>query len=101
MTSKISGLPPLAAPPETLLAGARREGYASTAPATSTQRAGDQVELTAPARLLSESASGSADAPVDLQRVARLRDAIADGSYRVDAERIAQRLLGNDGNERE
>ena len=36
---------------------------------------------------------GDADAPVDSHRVEKLRQAIADGSYRVDADRIAGKLL--------
>ena len=52
----------------------------------------DQLTLTAAARSLLE-AGRETSTPVDEARVAALREAIADGSYRVDAGRIAERLL--------
>ena len=85
MTSKINSLPPIATTPELAPVGARRAGPAakdSITPET------DSLELTASARTL-----GDADAPVDAHRVEKLRQAIADGSYRVDADRIAGKLL--------
>jgi negative regulator of flagellin synthesis FlgM len=48
----------------------------------------DSLQLTPSARTL-----GDAEAPVDSHRVEKLREAIADGSYRVDADRIAGKLL--------
>jgi len=85
MTSKINSLPPIATTPELAPVGARKAGPAAKdaiAPET------DSLELTASARTL-----GDADAPVDSHRVEKLRQAIADGSYRVDADRIAGKLL--------
>ncbi|MCC5869992.1 MAG: flagellar biosynthesis anti-sigma factor FlgM [Gammaproteobacteria bacterium] len=52
----------------------------------------DQVTLTAAARSLLE-AGRETNAPVDAARVAALREAIADGSYRVDAGRVAEQLF--------
>jgi negative regulator of flagellin synthesis FlgM len=85
MTSKINSLPPIATTPELSAVGARKAGPAAkdaTLPET------DSVELTPSARTL-----GDADAPVDAHRVEKLRQSIADGSYRVDADRIAGKLL--------
>jgi len=48
------------------------------------------LKLTPSARVLGE---GAAEAPVDAHRVEKLRQAIADGSYKVDADRIAGKLL--------
>jgi len=50
----------------------------------------DSLQLTPSARVLGE---GAAEAPVDVHRVEKLRQAIADGSYRVDADRIAGKLI--------
>lgn len=58
-------------------------------------RAGDSVQLTASARALG-AASRSADAPVDTKRVERIRQAIADGTYKVDAQRVADRIISLD-----
>lgn len=63
-------------------------GRAAAAPA----QAGDQVRLTESARAIG-AATRAADAPVDAQRVERVKQAIADGTYKVDAQRIADRLI--------
>ena len=55
---------------------------------------GDQVTLTEAARRLSElTQTVTAQPVVDRTRVDEIRAAIADGSYRVDPEQIAARLL--------
>lgn len=56
-------------------------------------KADDQVRLTDSALALQQAARAG-DAPViDSQRVERLRQALADGSYKIDAGRIADRML--------
>jgi len=52
----------------------------------------DQVRLTESARAIG-AATKAADAPIDTQRVERVKQAIADGTYKVDAQRIADRLI--------
>lgn len=85
MTSKINSLPPIATTPEPGAPGARKAGPAAKdAIAADT----DSLQLTPSARTL-----GDADAPVDSHRVEKLRQAIADGRYRIDADRIAGKLL--------
>jgi negative regulator of flagellin synthesis FlgM len=55
---------------------------------------GDRVTLTDTARRLSELTSTVSEQPaVDTQRVEQIRQAIQDGSYRVNPERIAERLI--------
>lgn len=85
MTSKINSLPPIATTPELASVGARKAGPAAKDAISSDT---DSLQLTASARTL-----GDADAPVDSHRVEKLRQAIADGSYHVDADRIAGKLL--------
>lgn len=59
------------------------------APAT-----GDTVELTSSARLMSRLEEAVAAAPVvDGARVKSLQDAIAAGTYVVDADAIAERMI--------
>ncbi|MBA2079184.1 flagellar biosynthesis anti-sigma factor FlgM [Rhodanobacter sp. PCA2] len=55
-------------------------------------RADDQLKLTDSAKALQQAARTDAT-PVDSQRVERVRQALADGSYKIDANRIADRLL--------
>jgi negative regulator of flagellin synthesis FlgM len=87
MPSKINSLPPIGSTPDVPAIAARKaESPKKDAIATDT----DSLELTPSARALGES---GADAPVDVHRVEKLRQAIADGSYRVDADRIAGKLL--------
>ena len=87
MTSKISGLPPISTTADvSAVSGKKAEAAKKESVVTDT----DSLELTSSARALSD---GSADAPIDSQRVEKLRHAIADGSYRVDADRIAGKLL--------
>ena len=54
-----------------------------------TRASTDQVSLSGPARALAV----SADAPINMNKVAEIRQKIADGSYRIDAARIADSLL--------
>lgn len=56
--------------------------------------AGDTVELTHSARLMSQLEDAVAGAPVaDAGRVKSLKDALAAGTYAVDADRIAERMI--------
>lgn len=56
--------------------------------------AGDQVTVTDGARQLTELVSAAAAEPgFDQARVDALRQAIEDGSYRVDAQRLAASLM--------
>lgn len=63
--------------------------------ANKTLLAGEFVQLSKDARQLQNVAEKIAHQPsVDSERVAQLKQAIADGSYQIDNERVASRLLG-------
>jgi negative regulator of flagellin synthesis FlgM len=71
---------------------------ASANPTAATSAAPDagveRVTLTEAARaLLTSRAPTNSDSPVDANRVAALRQAIADGTYTVDAGRIAAGMI--------
>ncbi len=53
----------------------------------------DQLKLTDSALALQEAARPGDTAAVDPQRVEQVRKALADGSYKIDASRIADRML--------
>jgi negative regulator of flagellin synthesis FlgM len=87
MSSKINSLPPISSSPDVPAIAARKTDASKKdviAPET------DSLKLTPSARVLGE---GAAEPPVDAHRVEKLRQAIADGSYKVDADRIAGKLL--------
>ena len=72
-----------AAPPK-----ARHQAAAAAAPAASA--AGDaSVSM----HLQQAGPLGAATAPFDSQRVAEIRQAIVDGRFQIDAEKIASRLI--------
>jgi len=57
--------------------------------------AGESVQLSKDARQLQNVADKIAHQPsVDSERVAQLKQAIADGSYQINNERVASKLLG-------
>lgn len=56
------------------------------------------VSLSSRAQLMSKLASQLSSTPeVDADRVAEIRKAIAEGSYKMNAEHIAERMLDQDG----
>lgn len=95
MTTKIDGMPPAArltdtaAPSASPRAGAdRSEPIGAVAPADSLRLTGEAAGLQALEREM-----GAAPAGIDAARVNQVRAALADGSYRIDPQEIANRLL--------
>lgn len=81
-------------------AGARRSEAAKAASSQTQARkaetpsSADTVSITPSALLMAKLGEVVRNAPVvDNERVAALKDAIASGTYQVDAQRVADRLL--------
>jgi negative regulator of flagellin synthesis FlgM len=70
---------------------AQVEGDRRTAQLESPARQ-DSVSLTQSAQQLSQAQRRSTDAPVNQERVERIREAIANGDYRIDPDRLAQNI---------
>ena len=69
----------------------------ASAPAAALPADGDSVDLTDGARQLQDLQAAVAATPVvNSDRVAALREAIANGSYPIDPQRIADGLLAQD-----
>ena len=97
MNHKIQGVPPAiargveagAGTPARGLAGAERSQPVEASPAIDSMRlTGEATGLQALQREI-----GSAPASIDVEKVNQVRAALADGSYRIDAQQIADRLL--------
>ncbi|WDY59447.1 flagellar biosynthesis anti-sigma factor FlgM [Pseudomonas sp. PSKL.D1] len=72
---------------------AEKTGETSEAPKSATA-SGEAVTLSQEAQQLQKISDKLRDQPVvDSARVAQLKQAIADGSYKVDAGRVASKLL--------
>ncbi len=95
MTHKIDGGLPPSRPADLATAGtAQRAGGDRTQPVAA-PTASDNMTLTGEAAGLQalQRELGGAPAGLDVARVNQVRAAIADGSYRVDPEQIATRML--------
>lgn len=95
MADKIDGISRQTSVPNTE-GRARPQGADGSRGAAKSQAApgGDQVSLTDSARLLQKLGESVADTPVvDSQKVDSIKQAIADGSYQIDAGSIADKLL--------
>jgi len=58
---------------------------------------GDEVQITSVATQLATIGQGLSDSsPIDEGRVARIRQALADGSYKISGQQIASGLLQSD-----
>jgi negative regulator of flagellin synthesis FlgM len=83
--------------PKINTAAVRSRATDATAKPAASAPGADSVDLTDGARQMQDLQATVASTPVvDANRVAALREAIANGSYRIDPQRIADGLLAQD-----
>ena len=89
-----NGLPKLPqAPSGQGSATTQNTGASSNGATSATSGSDDRVQLTDSARALQEASRTSQGATVDTKKVEQVRQALANGSYRIDASRIADRMI--------
>ncbi len=54
---------------------------------------GDSVALTATTQEIKKTLGSSSALPVDIERVNSIKKALADGSYSINAEKVAKKLI--------
>lgn len=90
-TISSNGLPVLPQATTSQGSASNQTGSASTSGSAAPQ-SDDSIKLTDSARALHQATSVSAQSPVDTAKVEQIRKALTNGSYHVDAGKIADRL---------
>lgn len=86
ITGRTNGPTFIKTPPKTETDGERKTTL------THTER-GDSVALTSATQQIKKAIGSSSASPVDVDRVNSVKKALADGSYSVNAGRVAQKLI--------
>ncbi|MFU8787613.1 MAG: flagellar biosynthesis anti-sigma factor FlgM [Methylobacter sp.] len=92
MTIEISGRANNPTPIKSTLKPNGIESEKKVATATDTQK-DDSVALTSATQEIKKTLGASSAAPVDIDRVGAIKKAVADGSYAINAEKIAKKLI--------
>jgi negative regulator of flagellin synthesis FlgM len=90
-----NGLPKLPQPPSGQGSSATQGASSTTSSDAAAGSTGtnDRVQLTDSARALQEAARTNSGATMDTKKVEQIRQALANGTYKIDAGRIADRMM--------
>lgn len=86
ITGRTNSPTPLPPSPKVGIDGEKRVAVTST-------ENNDSVALTTATQEIKKTVGSSSTSPVDIDRVNSIKKALADGSYSVNAEKVAQKLL--------
>jgi len=88
ITGKANSPIPIKTPPK-----AGVEGEKKVAVTTTNTEKTDSVALTATTQEIKKAFGPSSALPVDIERVNSIKKALADGSYSINAEKVAKKLI--------
>jgi negative regulator of flagellin synthesis FlgM len=86
ITGKTSSPIPIKTPPKAGVEGEKQVATANTAK-------GDSVALTTTTQEIKKAFGSSSALPFDIDRVNSIKKALADGSYSINAEKVAKKLM--------
>lgn len=90
-TISSNGLPQLPLPTTTTDSNASQSATTTSSSGSTATQATDSVQLTDSARALQQ--ASSTDSPVDTARVEQIKKSLAEGTYKVDPNAIANSLV--------
>jgi negative regulator of flagellin synthesis FlgM len=94
VSGKINGVNSSTPPASPAASGAGQRATAASSPAAAATKATDSVQITDTASHLITAEQALADVPIiSPVRVGRVSDSLAAGTYKVSAERVANKLL--------
>ncbi|WP_430391116.1 flagellar biosynthesis anti-sigma factor FlgM [Dyella sp. 20L07] len=88
-----NGLPKLPQAPSGQSSSTQNATGSAGSEAASSTAPDDRVQITDSARALQEAARAGSGATVDTKKVEQVRQALANGTYRIDPSRIADRMM--------
>jgi negative regulator of flagellin synthesis FlgM len=86
INGKASSLIPIKTPPKAGVEGEKKVAVANTAK-------DDSVALTTTTQEIKKALGSSSALPVDIEKVNSIKKALADGSYSINAEKVAKKLI--------
>lgn len=86
ITGRTNSLTPIQTPQKSGIDGEKKVTVANT-------EKDDSVALTAATQEIKKTFASSSASPVDIDRVNSVKKALADGSYTVNAEKVAKKLI--------
>lgn len=86
ITGRTNSLTPIKTPPKPGVDGEKKVAVTNT-------EKGDSVALTTTTQEIKKAFGSSSALPVDIDRVNSIKKALADGSYSINAEKVAKKLM--------
>ncbi|MGR9014132.1 MAG: flagellar biosynthesis anti-sigma factor FlgM [Gammaproteobacteria bacterium] len=85
-TNRVNSPTPIKSPPKGGADGEKKVAVTDT-------KIGDSVALTSATQEIKKALGSSSASPVNIDKVNSIKKALADGTYQVDAERVAKKMI--------